>query len=446
MMENRTICFFPVVGYQADLMQKIAKELLINKIINKAIFLCPSFNSYNAINDEFNKILLPKEILSIKSKDNSKEHPSVIEFEKKKLYVEEKWGINKKRNLKINLENESLVYGFYWREFLQNENIVLMILWNGYLLPQQSLIYFINKSNVPIFFMENGYEPLSFVVDKKGINAHSSFKYGEVQYKSDKLDDYDLYRATGLRHPSKFFKLLFRYLQVQLSILLHFKYRKYFRYEFSPSVTSKIKQIALSLTQIHKRETLLEEKRFVFFPLQVITDSQLLINYNYSQENAIKKMAQIIDKLNEDQDEPVYLCIKDHPRQETTKYFEQIKKEIVSPYIVFIPRGNIDQLLNKCAAVVTINSSVGYEALKKGKEVLVLGEAIYTGPGLGKKIGSWEELEESLKSILYKGKIYADSYEISQFINQYQKYCILKHDPTAINKVVGRIVSILKER
>ena len=50
--------------------------------------------------------------------------------------------------------------------------------------------------------------------------------------------------------------------------------------------------------------------------------------------------------------------------------------------LVVIDGGNLDKLLARCRAVVTVNSTVGCQALARGVPVMALGEAIYDIPGL----------------------------------------------------------------
>ena len=52
------------------------------------------------------------------------------------------------------------------------------------------------------------------------------------------------------------------------------------------------------------------------------------------------------------------------------------------PRIQFIEHGDLDSLLDACAGVVTVNSTVGGLALAKGKPVHALGRVLYVIAGL----------------------------------------------------------------
>jgi capsular polysaccharide export protein len=50
--------------------------------------------------------------------------------------------------------------------------------------------------------------------------------------------------------------------------------------------------------------------------------------------------------------------------------------------VVFVENGSFEFLVKRCAGVVTVNSTAGVTAIKAGKPVKTLGEAVYNIPGL----------------------------------------------------------------
>ena len=50
--------------------------------------------------------------------------------------------------------------------------------------------------------------------------------------------------------------------------------------------------------------------------------------------------------------------------------------------VVFVENGSFEFLVKRCAGVVTVNSTAGVTAIKAGKPVKTLGEAVYDIPGL----------------------------------------------------------------
>ena len=70
------------------------------------------------------------------------------------------------------------------------------------------------------------------------------------------------------------------------------------------------------------------------------------------------------------------------------------------PQLHFVSREPITALLPKCAAVITINSTVGFEAMLFDKPVVALGHNFYTAPGLVETVASLAMLPDALKRAL----------------------------------------------
>ena len=62
------------------------------------------------------------------------------------------------------------------------------------------------------------------------------------------------------------------------------------------------------------------------------------------------------------------------------------------PDVVFTKLMNTQELIEKSAAVVTVNSTVGIEAMLHLKPVITLGDAFYAVPGLVRPCGRDDEL------------------------------------------------------
>ncbi|MBU8909558.1 capsular polysaccharide export protein, LipB/KpsS family, partial [Desertibacillus haloalkaliphilus] len=70
--------------------------------------------------------------------------------------------------------------------------------------------------------------------------------------------------------------------------------------------------------------------------------------------------------------------------------------------VIFVKKYNIHQLIEKALAVVTINSTVGIEALAHHKRVITLGQALYNIEGIASTCESLDELDTILKKVLNK--------------------------------------------
>jgi len=109
----------------------------------------------------------------------------------------------------------------------------------------------------------------------------------------------------------------------------------------------------------------LPDSDFVFLPLQVEADSQIVL---YSP---FKTMQELIDYTAERIPDRI-IYVKGHPCEQGIK-----ADELKYPANCRFVDGNIHNFLSKCAYMITINSTAGVEALTYLKPVIVLGDAFY---------------------------------------------------------------------
>ncbi|MCF8241888.1 MAG: hypothetical protein K9J16_10910 [Melioribacteraceae bacterium] len=115
----------------------------------------------------------------------------------------------------------------------------------------------------------------------------------------------------------------------------------------------------------------IERRRYVFLPLQLPSDTQLLINSKISNDEAICRASQIAKNMSVD------LVVKLHPATISHDFIKEVMllKQKIKFYLVDIR--TID-LIKASEKIITINSTVGLESMIFNKEVEFLGESIYT--------------------------------------------------------------------
>lgn len=130
----------------------------------------------------------------------------------------------------------------------------------------------------------------------------------------------------------------------------------------------------------------------IFVPFQVESDMQVTRLSPW-----IKTMAQFHSVLVSmaEQLPEVHFVVKEHP------YSRRILHGNVSehPRILFQNGRDTRELLEGCAAVLTLNSTVGIEALSLGRKVVTLGEACYVIDGLVRAAGNEQELSDVLSAL-----------------------------------------------
>lgn len=111
----------------------------------------------------------------------------------------------------------------------------------------------------------------------------------------------------------------------------------------------------------------------VFAPLQVQSDTNIVLHSPDVQ--TMRDFVEVAEARYRGPDDAV--VVRPHPEE-----VEQNLKLPALPECYLDARGGLDAWLERADHVVTINSTVGLEALLRGKKVTALGRGIYTGKGL----------------------------------------------------------------
>ena len=106
----------------------------------------------------------------------------------------------------------------------------------------------------------------------------------------------------------------------------------------------------------------------------------------------------VVENMTEVLPTDVKFVIKEHPSC-VVDYADLHERAKASGRIVFANGNSTDELVRKAEAVMTINSSVGIEAMIHKKKVIALGQAFYAGYGFAKAASSSIELTQILKDL-----------------------------------------------
>lgn len=116
-----------------------------------------------------------------------------------------------------------------------------------------------------------------------------------------------------------------------------------------------------------------DAQRIIFIPLQVQSDTNILLHSPHC-----KTMADLVSMVHHCHHEKgVAFVVRPHP--------EEVKTNLKLPSLpdTFIDsRGSLASWIDAADLVVTINSTVGLEALLRNKSVLAIGRGIYAGKGM----------------------------------------------------------------
>lgn len=205
------------------------------------------------------------------------------------------------------------------------------LIFNGFLAPNALLDLAASQTGSSKLFIENGFFPGTIQADQRGINALSTLPRNAAFY--DALSEAD----AGDGWPETF-------------------------------------EVRTSKLAVETQKQTLPE-RFVFVPFQVPSDMQILALSPWIQDMA--HLYNQVFKLARDNPSS-HFVIKEHPSFPLSLR-GQVQRH---PNVHFANHVVTSEMLAQCEAVITVNSTVGLEALVFGKKVITLGNAHYAVDGL----------------------------------------------------------------
>ena len=188
-------------------------------------------------------------------------------------------------------------------------------------------------------------------------------------------------------------------------------------------------------------------ERYVLFPMQVHDDSQVLVFSPRfrTMEDTVRYVAAQVAVHNAGTGDSLALVVKEHPSDLGRADYRPLRRSLPGAY--FMRRTPVGDLIRSARAVVTLNSSVGVEALLLMRPVITLGEALYNGPGVVSHIGDGD-LAEALGAVIDQP---VNRELVTRFL------CFLRYEylvpvswrtanETTIQPAAQRIVDVLHDR
>ena len=124
---------------------------------------------------------------------------------------------------------------------------------------------------------------------------------------------------------------------------------------------------------------------FYLFPMQMEMDFQIRAYSPFADQ--VEPITRVIASFAANAPSSSRLVFKIHPMDPGLRNWPGVIHRIaarlgISERVHFIDGGSLETLIESCAGVVTINSTVGVSTIQSGKPLKVLGNAIYDIPGL----------------------------------------------------------------
>ena len=219
--------------------------------------------------------------------------------------------------------------------------------------------------NIDAFYCENGYFENTFQMNKCGVNSEGSF----VDLPANQLYDF-VYPHADAKITTTEFKLTetpFNKFYYYLKRLFDEDYRNYLFSMIQYNLAVKKAKQSFS-KQAFEKINFEKIGKFVFIPLQVNSDTQTILYSDF--KDSYDFLSTVIPKLKQ---MGHHIVLKQHPFETEPVDYSAFVDEQVSLY----SKCDLNDLIDRSEFVVTINSSVGLQAIERGKKVVVCGAALY---------------------------------------------------------------------
>jgi len=275
-----------------------------------------------------------------------------------------------------------------YQHYFDAADVDVVIFWNdidvGHLVA--------SENDVETLYLENGYLPDTIQLDLKGVNRNASFadfSYEEVLNvtplwipEHDVETDVEPVESLDLRS--------------KVTALVRTRGN---RGNFAWTVRDELEKRIASVRRrfIDEGESTLPDE-YVFVPLQVHDDTQVL--YNSPYVNDMDEFVDLVHGAVASLDEDVPVVVKEHPSDVgRIDYSDLIDRYLATVWLRDYP---IDKVIENARAVVTINSSVGIQALNRYVPVVTVGDSFYDGNPFVEHPHSPEEVPGALERALSK--------------------------------------------
>jgi capsular polysaccharide export protein len=360
------ITIFTISNEKTNFFIRVANSIIKNHELN---FITTRYSSYKIIKDAGYKVNMLQNFI--------KDDMDISEFKKfeyEAILMDVKAGFLSEKVAKEQFRLLSI--GF--KNYLNINNVDKFILWNGSMLQGFTASIVAEAYNINKIFFEVGNFPNKIFIDEKGVNAKSSLMDKDLSI----CDNYDEEKITKFLkdHKKKKEKLHIvpqakKRIAISFNFLFNRVYNIFSKYNISETNSSILniilKKVNYGSISINFDQYNITTKDFIFLPLQVSTDSQVIRNSDVDLYDSIEYALKMANENN------LNLLIKPHPAEVNTEILEfiyQLKKKRKN---IFLINDNTYLLIKYSKIVITINSTVGIEALMYYKPVILLGSAFF---------------------------------------------------------------------
>ena len=350
---------------------------------NQIYSLCFSLGD-KYLKSNLENTLLWKEIKKIKIESDFEEKIEKI-LKIDNLYFKLREKVDKEE---LSLKEKRYFYRYYkfLEKYLVDNKINKIVMMNDLRWQHAIAIHLAKKLNIKYFVFELGlFRPNTITLDSKGVNYNNSVPRNKEFYLN--LKEFNKFEYT---------KINSSIIEKQRNIIIA-KYMilntigKLFGI-YTPannrnSILDYFKRFKNTYFKKKNMKNITFKKKYIFAPLQVKTDTQTLVHSDYNNmvefmEDTIQGVKEYRKKYNSN----IELVFKEHPMDcGKVSYDDFYVKYKGYTWIKFLKNGNTKEIIKNSDMVITINSTVGLEAIEEYKPVICMGRAFYNIDGISLK-------------------------------------------------------------
>lgn len=276
------------------------------------------------------------------------------------------------------IDQAEKLYSAAWQQLgrLPVAKLAYFFIWNGNKIADLAMKNYAAAHDIKTLFFEISNVKGKLFVDPEGTNAQSLLYRNKAILRNFEVtrEDYDEWKTAYLKDkysqktvPQAKHKKLFH--AVKRTLDDRFGYYFHHGAARKSILLGKVKAY-LHQNPHYKTTEKFKKNSYVFFPLQVSSDTQILINGNTDLIGAISY------SLSKAEGWHKALVIKPHPAEKNPASLDFIMK-LVNDHKAEITGGNTFKLIEDSYKTITINSTVGLEAKILQHPVEVIGKALY---------------------------------------------------------------------
>ncbi|NHH93972.1 hypothetical protein GOICGAJE_02523 [Bacillus sp. MB95] len=359
----------------------------------------------------------------------------------------------RKQNNHSRIKKEIKLYKKYMYildEFIQKNSIDIICMYNGHHWIDQIGAFLARKYSIKTFYFELGlFRPHTITLDTNGVNNLSSVSRKKTFFEAISIDQGRLEKYLKCSEESELnlttnltkHRTVGRVIS-QLGTLLNIHPNLF---PHATAINSLKYYIAKKKFQTSPSDKVSLDKKYIFVPFQVSTDTQILFNSLRikNMEQLVNKVVSAVDHMNEEYNTDYEVVFKEHPEDLGRVDYSILKQKYRQrKNVKFVKKYDMERLINNSELVITINSTVAIESLMEHKKVITLGEAFFNIEGLVQHCTDPDKLSEDINNILKREVNHSLINKFLYFLRfNYQVECnIDAADPISIKNVCNRLI------